>query len=51
MAPTSTASRPASAIALPGSPTTSSGVIDARISGDTEESGPRTSTLDGPKIA
>ena len=42
---------PASAIAVPGSPATSSGVIAAKISGETEESGPSTSTRDGPKIA
>ena len=30
---------------------TSSGVIAAKISGDTEESGPSTSTRDGPKTA
>ncbi len=40
---------PASTIALPGSSTTSSGVIAARISGETEESGPSTSTRDGPE--
>ena len=42
---------PASTIALPGSPVTSSGVIAAKISGETDESGPSTSTRDGPKIA
>jgi hypothetical protein len=51
MIPTSTASMPASTIALPGSPVTSNGVIAAKISGDTDESGPSTSTRDGPKIA
>ena len=52
MSPTSSASIPASAIAFAGSsPATSSGAIAAKISGDTEESGPRTSTRDGPKIA
>ena len=51
MRPTSSASIPASAIALAGSSATSSGVIAARISGDTDESGPSTSTRDGPKMA
>ena len=51
MSPTSSASMPASTIALPGSSTTSSGVIAARISGETDESGPSTSTRDGPKTA
>ena len=52
MRPTITASIPASAMALPGSsPATSSGVIAAKISGEIDESGPSTSTRDGPKIA
>ena len=43
---------PASAIAFAGSsPATSSGVIAAKISGEIDESGPSTSTRDGPKIA
>ena len=43
---------PASAIAVAGSsPATSSGVMAAKISGETDESGPSTSTRDGPKIA
>ena len=42
---------PASAIALAGSPVTSSGVMAARISGEIEESGPSTSTLEGPNTA
>ena len=37
--------------ASPASPPTSSGVIAAKISGDTDESGPSTSTRDGPKTA
>ena len=49
--PTSTASIPASAIAVPASPPASSGVIAARISGEIEESGPSTSTREGPKAA
>ena len=41
---------PASAIAVAGSsPATSSGAIAAKISGDTDESGPSTSTRDGPE--
>ena len=51
ISPTSNASMPASTIAEWGSPVTSSGVIAAKISGDTDESGPSTSTRDGPKIA
>ena len=51
MSPTMMASIPARVMALSGSPTISSGVIAARISGETDESGPRTSTLDGPKTA
>ncbi len=49
--PTRTASIPARAIALSGSPVTSRGVMAARIKGDTDESGPSTSTLDGPNTA
>jgi hypothetical protein len=51
ISPTITASIPASTTALPGSSTTASGVIVARIRGDTDESGPSTSTFDGPKTA
>ena len=52
MRPTRIASIPASAIAVAGlSPATRSGVIAAKISGDTDESGPSTSTRDGPRIA
>ena len=51
MRPTSSASIPASTIAFPGSSTTSSGVMAAKISGETDESGPSTSTRDGPKTA
>ena len=42
---------PASAIALAGSPVTTRGVIAARMSGETDESGPSTSTFDGPNTA
>ena len=42
---------PASAIAVPASPPASSGTIAAKISGEIEESGPSTSTRDGPKTA
>ena len=43
---------PASAIALPGSSVaTTSGTMAAKINGDTEESGPSTSTRDGPMSA
>ena len=49
MSPTITAIIPASAIAIAGSSVaTTSGVIAAKISGDTDESGPSTSTRDGP---
>ena len=51
MSPTIKASIPASAIAVPGSLVAMSGTIAAKISGDTEESGPSTSTRDGPRIA
>ena len=51
MRPTSSASIPASAIALPGSFATMSGAMAAKISGETDESGPSTSTREGPKIA
>ena len=51
MSPTITAIIPASAIAVAGSLVTIRGVIAARMSGETEESGPSTSTRDGPKIA
>ena len=47
--PTITAIIPASAMAVSGSSaTTTSGTIAAKISGDTDESGPSTSTRDGP---
>ncbi len=50
--PTITASIPARAIAVPGSPpATSSGVIAARISGEIDESGPSTNTREGPNSA
>ena len=43
---------PASAIAVAGSSAaTSSGMIAAKISGETDESGPSTRTRDGPNIA
>ena len=42
---------PASTTAVVGSLVTIRGVMAARIIGETEESGPRTNTLDGPKIA
>ncbi len=45
------ASIPARAMALSGSSVTKRGVIAARISGDTDESGPRTSTREGPNTA
>ncbi len=52
MSPTMIAIIPARAMALLGSsPATTSGVIAAKISGDTDESGPSTSTRDGPKTA
>ncbi len=51
VSPTSTASIPARAIALAGSSVTSSGVMAARISGEMEESGPSTSTREGPNTA
>ena len=51
IAPTINAIIPASAIAVVGSPATSSGVMAAKISGDTEESGPSTRMRDGPKHA
>ena len=44
MSPTINASIPARTIACPESEATSNGVIAARISGETEESGPSTST-------
>jgi hypothetical protein len=49
--PTRAASIPASTIALDGSPVTTSGVMAARINGDTDESGPSTSTFEGPNTA
>ena len=42
---------PASATRVCTSPGTASGTIAAKISGDTDESGPSTSTRDGPKSA
>ena len=51
MRPTIRASMPAMAIALAVSFATSSGVMAAKISGETDESGPRTSTRDGPRSA
>ena len=45
------ASMPAMAIALAVSLATSSGVMAAKMSGETDESGPRTSTRDGPSSA
>ena len=42
---------PASTTALSGSFVTSSGVIAAKISGETEESGPSTRTREGPNTA
>ncbi len=42
---------PARAIAVAGSPPASSGTMAAKISGETDESGPRTRMRDGPKIA
>ena len=51
MSPTINASIPAKTIACPESEATSNGVIAAKISGETEESGPSTSTRDGPKMA
>ncbi len=51
VSPTSTASMPARAIAVAGSPPASSGVMAARINGEIEESGPSTSTREGPNTA
>ena len=51
ISPTMIAIIPASAIAVSGSPATASGTIAAKISGDTAESGPSTSTRDGPMSA
>ncbi len=52
MTPTRIANIPARAMAVLGSsPATTSGASAAKISGDTDESGPRTSTRDGPMIA
>ena len=45
------ASIPARAMAVEVLPATNSGAIAAKISGEMEESGPSTSTRDGPKIA
>ena len=42
---------PARAIALAGSSVTIKGRMAARISGETDESGPRTRTFDGPNTA
>ena len=52
MAPTSNASIPARAIASAGSfDAPRIGTIAAKMSGDTDESGPSTSSRDGPKTA
>ena len=51
MRPTMSASMPARAMAWAGSLVTSSGVMAAKMSGETEESGPRTSTRLGPSSA
>jgi hypothetical protein len=51
MAPTISAIIPASAIAVAASFVTSNGVIAAKISGATDESGPRTRIREGPKNA
>jgi hypothetical protein len=52
IAPTSSASAEASATARAGSPLAAiSGRIAAAIIGPSDESGPSTSTLDGPKTA
>ena len=45
------ASMPAMAIALAVSFATTSGTMAAKMSGETDESGPRTSTRDGPRSA
>ena len=45
------ASMPARAIADAGSSATMSGTMAAKMSGETDESGPSTSTRDGPKSA
>jgi hypothetical protein len=42
---------PARAMAVDGSLVTISGVMAARMSGETDESGPSTSTFDGPNTA
>ena len=51
MRPTMIASIPASAMAVAGSSVTISGTMAAKISGETAESGPSTSTRDGPSSA
>ena len=52
MTPTNSAIIPASAIAVAGSsPAAMRGTMAAKINGDTDESGPSTSTRDGPKMA
>jgi hypothetical protein len=52
MTPTISASMPASMIAVDGSsPATSRGASAAKMSGDTDESGPRTRMRDGPMTA
>ena len=52
MRPTINASIPARAMAVAGSPpATISGVMAAKIRGETAESGPSTSTREGPKTA
>ena len=51
MPPTSSASMPASAMAVAGSFVASRGTIAAKIIGDTDESGPSTRIRDGPNTA
>ena len=51
MRPTISAIIPARAMAVAVSPPASSGTMAAKMSGETAESGPRTSTREGPKMA
>ena len=51
MSPTMSESIPASTTADVGSSAMTSGAMAARIIGDSDESGPSTSTRDGPKTA
>ncbi len=51
MSPTITASIPAKTMAVAGSPPATSGTMAARIRGEIDESGPSTSTRDGPNTA